>query len=375
MRPNKVAIFLSIFLFSTHMLLAGSVYEVTAKYAALAGEWNKVIDDASEWLKEEPDNPIAHLLLYLAYDFTKEYKKSYFEFKILMKNKEYQNKIINWTEDLVRTNPKEPLAYYMLANAYSCMSYGEVDTDEGKEKRKKEIEMLKKTVDLNPKFAKAYSQLAALISAEAFEIEKSSSTEENLKKKYDSLIEESTVFANKAASIEPDSPDTYMALSMVYMAMAKGDSEIAIANAKKAAEITLTPTFYMLLGAVYLKTESYDGAIESIKKAIEIDNQEPYFYSMLSLAYYGKEAYEEAVRVANQAIALSQTRDSLTAYFMLGMSYYKLGQIPEGKRNFQKVIELDPKGELGSMAEFTLMATSPEFIGRMKEAVKSGGAK
>lgn len=351
---KKFIIFLFVLLFSSNVITAQSTWGTAAKSAALRGEWNRVIENTKNWLKEEPDNSLAHFLLAEGYHFNNQYLKSYLEYKILMKNRQGQNKVIKWFEDVVKLNPNNPLAYYLLSSAYSCASYGDIDTPSYKQRQQKSIEALKKAVSLDPKLAVAYSGLAQLIATDALEIKKAmeSSGSEDSRNKYNDLIKTAIGYAGSAISLEPNSFSTYLAQATVNMI--KGDYDLAIQTANSAIGIAPTPEIYMLLGGIYLEKKSYSDAKVAIKKAIEIDSQEAYFHSFLSLVCYSQESYNEAINSANQAIKLDTGRESLIAYYVLGMSYGMMGETGEAKRFFQKVIEVDPHGEFGKMAETTI---------------------
>ncbi len=90
------------------------------------------------------------------------------------------------------------------------------------------------------------------------------------------------------------------------------------------------------------KSENYLGAVESLKKAIQIDSNraEPYrLLGRIYLLYLAKTT--EAIESLQTEIKLAP--DNPTTYQMLGVAYFKQNQYPEAIQALRRAIELNPE--------------------------------
>jgi tetratricopeptide (TPR) repeat protein len=151
------------------------------------------------------------------------------------------------------------------------------------------------------------------------------------------------------------------------------DSE-AIAKIEEA--VTAKPDLtagYEALAKLYIRTKSYDKAIDRANKALEIDSDNQDMFGVLSDAYtakgdkakaaeYRKKLPADAASMFNEAAhlinggkdaeaepllkgAIAANDKFAPAYYELGMLYVRLQKNADAKTNLQKYLELEPNGK------------------------------
>ena len=94
------------------------------------------------------------------------------------------------------------------------------------------------------------------------------------------------------------------------------------------------------LGMVQLKLNDVQDAVESFRKAIELDEQNPYANQMLGYAYFTLNDLAAAEAAVKRAISLEA--DNAKSYVLLGRICYRLGIFGEAISNFKSAILVDP---------------------------------
>ena len=121
----------------------------------------------------------------------------------------------------------------------------------------------------------------------------------------------------------------------------------AVESLKKAVQIDPNrPEAHRLLGRIYLlylaKTSE---AIQFLQTAIKLAPDNPTSHQLLGVAYFKQNQYPEAIRVLRQAIELNPqaTPDyPYHPYYDLGMVYLKQNKLDDAINCFERAIELDP---------------------------------
>ena len=121
----------------------------------------------------------------------------------------------------------------------------------------------------------------------------------------------------------------------------------AVESLKKAIQIDPNrPEAHRLLGRIYLLyLARITEAIESFQTATKLDPENPISHQMLGVAYFKRNQYPEAIRALRRAIELNPqvTPDyPYHPYYDLGMVYLKQGKFDNAIVYFERAIELDP---------------------------------
>lgn len=253
----------------------------------------KVYDKAQRELelavKEEPNNPLAHLELAMVYAEIGETEKAGEEFeKTLQLDPKMQkdvdaNRQHYWVEHF---------------NAGIRLSNEEQNYEEAAEE-------FQKAVDLDPRDVRAYTNLA-------FCLRKTGRQDEAL------------ALFQKALTLNPTDPNARRNLAASYVDMARsevrGEQYIdAIMLYEKAAELdsTVTDTEFELANA-------YSEAAQAE-----------------TIAVARTQYYENAVALYNRV--LERTPDNIDATFNLGTAYLAMDKLDEALPLLQKAVDLDPK--------------------------------
>jgi tetratricopeptide (TPR) repeat protein len=116
------------------------------------------------------------------------------------------------------------------------------------------------------------------------------------------------------------------------------DGEVRIAMDTKNAHV------WNELGNVYLNAGSYDDAIASYGKALELDRNFAWPYSNLALAYVQKGRFAEAILLYQRGIELfSSDKDKAVTWNRLGNVYRRMNDYDNAIAAYQTADELDPE--------------------------------
>jgi len=94
------------------------------------------------------------------------------------------------------------------------------------------------------------------------------------------------------------------------------------------------------LGMVQLKLNEPMDAVESFRKAIELDGNNPYANQMLGYSYYILDDIPSAEQYVKRAVELAP--DNAKNYVLLGQIAYRLGEFGDAMSNFKSAISVDP---------------------------------
>lgn len=252
---KKTFLAVTIIILSSILLAIGieaeaSEYELRATRAFLEGDWNRVVQLSETWIKQEPANPIAHVLLAGAFSHKREYIKRDAELFFVFEEEARKASVLSWTKRLVENYPQNSHAHYILALAY-------IGPRPPTKYKAEAIRALKETIKLNPEYADAYFLLGVI-------------------EGYDTNTYDESLRALKEASrLDPQFVEAYIALGLVC-----GTKELfdeALSYYKKAvktakhAKPRLLGVAYLSLGATYEVNGQIDEAIKAYEEAIRSD--------------------------------------------------------------------------------------------------------
>ena len=123
----------------------------------------------------------------------------------------------------------------------------------------------------------------------------------------------------------------------------KGDYDNAIVNFLESLENGAVDNSEVLfyLGLSYVNVDSPEKALPYLKKADELEKNDPDIATEIGSCFLKLEQYPQAIEHLKKAIELSP--DILTNYYQLGTAYEKKDQMEEAVEMYRKAIDLDPK--------------------------------
>lgn len=125
--------------------------------------------------------------------------------------------------------------------------------------------------------------------------------------------------------------------------------EVPVTKVSKSGEVriamdTKNAHVWNELGNIYLNAGTFDDAIISYSKAIELDRQFAWPYSNLALAYVQKGRFAEAILLYQRGIELfTSDRDKAITWNRLGNVYRRINDYANAIASYQTADELDPE--------------------------------
>lgn len=107
--------------------------------------------------------------------------------------------------------------------------------------------------------------------------------------------------AQKAIGLNPRDPDYYALLGACLRGAGKYNE--AVAAVMKAIEFEPRSSYYWLLATIYRSQKDYDKAVESFKRAINLDPSDPDNYLEIARIYLAEDRYSEAEEILKKAPA------------------------------------------------------------------------
>lgn len=94
------------------------------------------------------------------------------------------------------------------------------------------------------------------------------------------------------------------------------------------------------LGNAYAKSEQYNKAVESFKRALDINSAYPETWFNLGIAYNSLDQYAESIDALKKAIDIDSK--DIPAWVNLGINYYQVGRRRQVKKVHRVLKKLDP---------------------------------
>lgn len=98
-----------------------------------------------------------------------------------------------------------------------------------------------------------------------------------------------------------------------------------------------------MIGLAYKGLEDFDGAIEYLNKAIELNKSEADIYNELGIVYFVQGKILEAISIFNEGIA--ESVEDYKLFFNRGLGYIQLGEFKLALNDINKASELNPLDE------------------------------
>jgi tetratricopeptide (TPR) repeat protein len=146
-------------------------------------------------------------------------------------------------------------------------------------------------------------------------------------------------------------PQNYYAIFVLGSAYPiRDEDEKAIESYKRAIEIDKNlPDAYVGIGTIYAENEQIDEAAGYYKKATEVDPAYVVAYLNLGALYDYDDQTDKAIASYEKAIEINPRIPRV--YIALGGLYLEKGDREKAMKAYEKIIELDPDGEFGKYAK------------------------
>ena len=161
----------------------------------------------------------------------------------------------------------------------------------------------------------------------------------------------------KAIRISPNREEAHRLLGRIYLLYLAKTTE-AIESLKIAIKLDPdNPITHQLLGVAYFRRNQYPEAIQALRRAIELNPEVapdyPYHpYYDLGMVYLKQSKFDDAITCFERAIELDP--DQIRAYYSLGNTYIRQGNVQKGAELIRKYQSLKPYMNLVSQLEIAL---------------------
>lgn len=154
----------------------------------------------------------------------------------------------------------------------------------------------------------------------------------------------------KSISLDPKFSEAHVNLSAVYIVERRWDDVISESKAALGNIFYKTPeTAYVNMGWASYNKGDYMDALESFKKAVEMNPEYPVAYYDAGLTYEKMNNMQDAVGAYQMAI--KKAPDYVDAYYSLGLALIKQRENAGAMKAFEKVMELAPDSDRANSAK------------------------
>jgi len=185
-----------------------------------------------------------------------------------------------------------------------------------------------------------------------------STAQDVLRAQFQNITTNSIIFAQKAASLNPQNPFDAVLLGSIYenlIPFTNGAADFALSSYGRAAALDpKNPSNHFMLGRVYIsladlalaRQSAEEAGINLEKSAVNLERaialkQDYAPARFLIVQVYDRQGkLPEAVKRAEELVMLNNT--DVGALFQLGFLYYKAGRFDDSKIVFERTVELSP---------------------------------
>lgn len=342
---------------------AEKVYTVRMEVYAAKGDFGMALDDAQKALNLKPNDAYYNAFIGRMY----------------LGNGEYQQGI-NYLEKSVQNGTRDPNVYYYLAVGYSGLGnfakQGEsADTaiKRGTQFSGNSWYLLGDSLQRERKYQKSSEAYVNAINAYEYDIKSNRTnvdTEQNLYLSFIGLadnyrnlnrFDDAISTSKRGLSLRPSDETLHIGLTWYYSLA--GKREEAVIAGKRAVE--LAPNQYMAhtnlcrayndeaeffydKDAVSMANKSFNNAINSCKKALQLEPNDGETNYYLGRAYFyldndklSKSYYEKSV--AGLVRFTQNNPDYSDGFYLLGNAYFATNQLPNAVTAYSRCLEIAPR--------------------------------
>jgi len=295
----------------------------------------------SKWSEDQGDLPKALSEMHAALKYNPDSAAIRLELASLLEKSGNLREAIEYAQEAVRLDPKDPDPHWLLANIYFKSQGQGAAAAENMKKAIQELELLK---GLTPDDERIFSALGWAY----FEMDEP---------------EKAIQSYEKYQSLSPDGDSGYREIAKYYDR--EGNTEKALEYLNKGLKTwpDSAESLYML-GSIYARQGKHKEAIPVFKKFLEVAGNNPNVTRRLAASLVEAGEYGEAARLLEDLIkAAPKDRDSQV---LLGRSLIARREFPRAVETLQSVVALNPED---LEAQFYL-ASAYEQSGRPAQAAK-----
>lgn len=291
-----------------------------------AGELDDAIVRLKNFLKVDPDNPVGHFYVGVAYgrkglhdeaiasfkktlELKPDYASAHFELAEVYRKKDSLDEAKAEYEAALELKPDHPKTLVGLAEVHS--KRGEFKLAE---------ERLRKAIDMNPAYAYPKYKLGWLY--------------------HDYLrYDKATSILQELTEKNPENYYNHIFLADLYRHV--GNYDAARTEAERGINISPDKEYsYRILGLILMDQEKHDDAIRWFKKAVEIDTNNAWTHAALGYGFSTTGQFNQAISEFQKAMELDL--DRVRSMRLLGWVYLLKGEHGKAQEWYEKAIKVDP---------------------------------
>lgn len=219
----------------------------------------------------------------------------------------------------------------------------------------------KRAIELDPTFARAYGALAVVLTHDF---------RQGWTEAPNETLEQALVLARKAVALDKTSPQTYWALSFVYLYRKQFNEAV---DAVEQA-IQLTPNYadgYGLLAFISTFRGQSEEATAYIRRGIELNPYYTYEYTFsLGRAYYDSGRYPEAIEALGEVV--ERNANAFFPRLYLAASYIRQGLQEEAEWEIEEVQVINPNTSLSHINNTLPFENQAQLEAFMKDLRQAG---
>jgi tetratricopeptide (TPR) repeat protein len=176
-------------------------------------------------------------------------------------------------------------------------------------------------------------------------------------------FDEAARLFEKASTMEPQNLEHQYYLGVAYVRLKKNREALAIFEFLTTEDPKLFFKAYFDIAAIYSSEKKYEKAIETLKKAGEIEPESGRVFLDMGYAYKDLGNYGQAIKCFSRARELDPQLNQISIY-MTGATYLEEEQFDQAVQKFKEALELDPETPLAESARQTIPRVEEAAWGR-----------
>jgi tetratricopeptide (TPR) repeat protein len=301
----------------------------------------------AKWYENDGDMRKALSEMQLALQFNPSSSAIHVEIAILMGRTGNMSEAIRYAQEAIRLDPKDPDPHWLLMNAYFGFQERRNPTKENLQKAIQELDILK---ELTPEDERIYYNLGgayfelnepekAIQSFEKFQtFSKSDAGYREIAKYYEQSgnLEKAIEYLTKGLELQPDSPESLIALGDLYSKLNKNKDAIPIYK-RLLESSNNNPLALKRLAAALFDSGAYKETIDVLKEFESKEKPDRTSQLLLGRTYLELRRYPDAINTLQ--LVLNRIPDDVEALFYLGRAYEENGKLQDAAKVYSALLK------------------------------------